>query len=363
MPDTAVQEVPTTSTPGSSSPTSSTTGSPTTQAAQTTNAPSERPTEATLGPTATRSELSAFLKKADAAADATTPQAPLVADGSAAATVQPTEPTVAGAPNPQTAQGPVPFPVHKTALENARVKGGADKLAELGLPPSFTRENAAWALDVATRINRDGALGFYKWLGDQLAADPRFAPQMKPAATAPTKPQPDVEIRDDRGQVVGMGYSAARQEELLAWNQQQLEGKFTQLIQPFQQEREQRLQNERLSAIHADQEQRADQVLTQVNRILRMDTLSKDDQAVLGAKLLDEMQRTPNAIEAALIVFERDVVPGLEKRGQQAARETDLKKAAANTANGTGGRSAPTLRPDASKDDLIKFLKAQDGVA
>lgn len=362
MPETAVPEVPQTSTPAPSSP-SSPAGSPTTQAAPTTTSASERPTEATIRPDATRGELAAFLKQADGAADATTPQSPLVADPAAAPIAPPTEPTVAGAPQSQAVQGPIPFAEHKRILDNARTKAGADKLAELGLPPTFTRENAQWALDVATRINRDGLLGFHKWLSDQIAADPRYRQQLAPQAQAPTKPQPDVEIRDERGNVVGMGYSAAKQEELLAWNQQQLKGEFAQMLHPFQQEREQRLQHEQLAAIQADQERRADTVLAQVNRILRMDTLSKDDQAALGAKLLDEMSRTPNAIEAALIVFEREVVPGLEKRGQQAARDTDLKKAAANTVNGTGGRSAPTLRPDASKEDLIKFLKQQDGVA
>lgn len=361
MPDPAVAEVPSTSTPASPSPTSSTPVTPTTQAAATTTAPSERPNDApTLSPTATRDELGKFLAAQDRPADATTPQSPLVADGAAAATVQPTEPIVPGAPDAPPAQGPIPFDKHERIVANTRTKAVAEHMQSIGLPPTFTKENAAWSMDMARRMQ--DPVAFHAWLGKELAANPNYRAAVQPATPAPVKPQPDVEIRDDRGQVVGMGYSAAKQDELLAWNQQQMEGKFAQMLSPFQQDRDKQLEKQRLDALHVEQEKRADATLTHVNRILRMETLAKDDQAALGAKLLDEMSRTPNAIEAALIVAERDVYPLLEKKGQQAARDTDLKKAAANTAN-PGGSSAPSLRPDASKADLVAFLKRQDGLA
>ncbi len=344
MPESAVVDVATTSTPAPSSPTSGTpTSAPATSAiatTPTTTPASERPTDA--------KSLSKFMQKQDGdlAADATTPKPPLVTDPAAAATVQPPEPLKAGAPDLNAAKGPIPFDVHHTALANARTAAVAEYKKQHGWAEQFKPDQRDWLIDVAKRMT--DPVAFHRWFGEQLSAHPQYQTQLAaPAANA--KPQPDVEIHDGNGKVVGMGYSAAKQEELLAWNSRQVEGKFTQMLQPFQQEREHRLEQERIDQQQKDLNTRADGVMTQVNKILRLDKLPADEQAALGKKLLDEMSRTPDAVEAALAVFERDVVPSLEKKGQQAALDTNLKKAAANTANGNGPAShAP--RPKSAKE-------------
>ena len=353
MPEAAVPEVSQTSTPAPSSPTSGTPASApvTSTIATTPQTPpaSERPTDV--------KSLSKFMQNLETGktADATTPQSPLVADPAAATTAPPTTPIVPGAPESMTA-APPPETWPKI-LENARTKAVADYKQSLGPLANFTPEQKTWFIDMAARMN--DPVAFHRWFGEQLAGDPRFSQQVQPAAN--TKPQPDVEIRDDRGQVVGMGYSAAKQEELLAWNSQQVEGKFTKLLQPFQQEREQRIERERIDEQQKVLNTRADGVMSQVNKILRLDKLPKDQQAAMGQKLLDEMSRTPNAIEAALMVFERDVVPSLERKGQQAAVDTNLKKAAANTANGTGGSAKPTIGPKSTLKELSAFLAQNEG--
>ncbi len=355
MPEPAVVAGTPPATPAPSSPTSGTPASApvTSTIATTPQTPpaSERPTDV--------KSLSKFMQNLDAGktADATTPQSPLVADPAAATTAPPTTPIVPGAPESMTA-APPPETWPKI-LENARTKAVADYKQSLGPLANFTPEQKTWFIDMAARMN--DPVAFHRWFGEQLAGDPRFSQQVQPAAN--TKPQPDVEIRDDRGQVVGMGYSAAKQEELLAWNSQQVEGKFTKLLQPFQQERDQRIKQEQINREQKILDTRADGVMTQVEKILRIDKLppNSPERFALGQKLLDEMSRTPNAVEAALMVFERDVVPSLERKGQQAAVDTNLKKAAANTANGTGGSSKPTIGPKSTPKEIAAFLAQNEG--
>lgn len=351
----------TTSTPATSSaPSVPSTSTPATSATSTTVATptaAERPNEAAkLGPTSSAKDIAAYLKAGEAAADATTPQTPLVTDSAAAATTPLTTDQTAGAIDPTNAKGPIPFDVHHTALENARVKAVTEYKDKYGWAEQFKPEQRAWMLDMAQRMNDPWA--FHQWFGEQLSANPRTAAQRPQPAAA--KPQPDVQVLDQQGNVVGMSFSAERQAELLTWERQQMTGEFKQLLQPFQQERDQRIQSERLAAQQKDLNTRADATFAHVNKILRMDSLSKEEQVALSGKLLKEMETTPNAIEAALTVFEREVVPTLTQKAEQTALETNRKKAAGNTA--TGGAAAPaTIGPHSTQKEISAYLRSLEG--
>lgn len=355
MSDTAVVDVPTTSTPAPSSPTSSTPASavatPAVAATPTTPPASERPTDA--------KSLSKFLQAADAAADATTPQSPLVADPGAAPIVPTTDPTKAGAVDPNVAKGPIPFEAHQTALANARTKAVADYRQQYGWAEKVDRKAFEETSNLAKHLSTN-TVGFYNWLGEQIRQHPVLSQQLQgaPPAAPVKKPVADVQIIDQAGNVVGMTYSEKSQAELLNWELEQRTGSFTKMLQPLLKDRDDRIQQEKVQTEQKALNARADGVMAQVTKILRMDGLSEAEKADRGKKLLDEMQRTPNAIEAALVVFERDVVPSLEKKGQQAALDTNLKKAAANTANGNGA-AATTGRPKNAKE-LAKFMEAHD---
>lgn len=343
-------------------PTPTTTPAPETSSAAST--PSSTPATSTTATTASTppaverpkdaKELSALLRKNDEAASATTPHAPLVTDPAAAATTPLTTAPTAGAADTN-AKGPIPFEVHHTALENARTKAVADFKREIGPVANLDAKQREWMVDMAARMA--DPVAFHRWFGQQLETHPHYGQQLRTAnAPAPVKPQPDVQVLDHQGNVVGMSFSAERQAELLAWDRQQMTGEFRQLLQPFQQEREQRIQQERQTAQQKELNTRADATLTKVNKILRMDTLSKEEQASLSGKLLKEMESTPDAIDAALAVFEREIAPKAQQQAEQAALDTQRKKAAGNTANGTGTAPA-TPRPKNAKE-LAAFMAA-----
>lgn len=345
MPETAVTEVPVTSTPAPSSSTSGTPASaPATSAIATTPTTppaSERPTDV--------KSLSAFMQKLDTTADATTPTAPLVADPAAAAIPPPTTGQPAGVSEPASAKGPIPFDVHHTALANARTHAVAEYKKQHGWAEQFKPEQRDWLIDAATRMK--DPVAFHRWFGEQLNAHPQYRQQL----AAPPAAQPDVEIQDAQGNVIG------KLSQFLQAEREQIRGEFTNLVKPILTERDQRLQKEKEDAAHQDLEKRTDGVMAQVNRVLRLDKLPQDEQAAIGKKLLDEMVRTPDALDAALIVFERDVVPSLERKGQQAAADTNLKKAAGNTANGTSAGTKPSIGPNSSQKEIAAYLRTLEG--
>lgn len=353
MPETAVVDVPITSTPAPSVPSSP--AAPAISAPSGTPAASERPTDV--------KSLSKFLQKEAATADATTPKPPLVADSAAAPIAQPPATTPTGVSDlqaDQTLRASLGYPPEARwpdILDGQRKKAVAEFRQQLGPVADFNPQQREWLIDMAGRM-RD-PVAFHRWLGEQLQAHPTYGQQFRPAQPAATKPDPDVQIHDAAGNIVGMSYSADRQAALLKWEREQLTGEFKQLLQPFQQDRETRIAQERTDAQQKDLNTRADATMARVNKILGLESLPKDEAAALGKKLLDEMSRTPDAIEAALNLFERDVRPGLEKKGQDKALETNRQKAAANTANGSGPAS-PSARPTNAKE-LAKWMAANEG--
>ncbi len=378
MPDTAVVEVPQTSTPASSSPTSSTPASaPATSATATTPTTppaSERPKDA--------ASLSKFLQSEAAAADAT-PQPPLVADSAAAAITPPVGDGTPGAALPKASQGPIPFEVHQTALTNARTKAVTEYRSQHG-----------WAADVPQRLIQSGISQeqFTEWVqaSRAMAADPVkfFSEKMaelqnhpvygaqirstagRTLASAPAQmPQADVQVVDQAGNVVGMTYSDKQQALKDDFLRQQMTGEFRQMVQPLLTEQQLRIKadadQKRAAAVAENTRQlnaAADDVMTTIDGILHLPKdASKEQRDALYAKVDAEVKAKPGtrAEHAALAVYTRDILPTLQASAEATALDTQRKKAAGNTANGTG-RLPANARPTNAKE-LAAFMAEHEG--
>ena len=110
--------------------------------------------------------------------------------------------------------GPIPFDVHKTALENARVKERDEWKAKHGWAETADKTTYDQAVALAKRFQTD-RVGYIRDLIAEAHADPQLSQALRSEAArllsagrqAPTMPPPDVEITDGAGNVIGRTYS------------------------------------------------------------------------------------------------------------------------------------------------------------
>ncbi len=347
--ETAVVEPTTAPAPETSSPAPS--SAPATSATPTTVSPPpvvERLKDA--------KDVSAFLRKAaDAPLVAATPDTPPVAQPEAATTAQAQEPVKAGEV-PSATPGPIPFPQHKQILENARREFDTYKQrhgwAET-IPQAKLQEWGTFADRVKTDLP-----GVIAELTQAGMNHPIWGPQLRSSAgrtlaSAPAaRPEPDVQVVNAQGQVVSMTFSAETLAEVQAWDRAQMTGEFKQLIQPFQEERDTRLRD----AAIAEEKRQNDAIvlrgLAQVNGILK-------GKHALGPKVAEYMAQGMDPIDAALKVRDEFIEPTVTEAAQAAVLETQKKKAAGNTANGSGAAALPKRLM--TEKDVADFLRAGDG--
>jgi hypothetical protein len=161
--------------------------------------PSERPTFA-----------QAFAQ--DAAATPATPAAP---EGTA--TIEPAAVTAMdGAINPSEPKGPIPFDVHKTALDNARIKAADQAKQEFEAQFGWAKSVDRGAVEEAARLGQlyqTDRAGYIRQVLAEAITDPSLAPLVRSEAARvlgsrqsppqPAQTVPDVPIVNEQGQVVG----------------------------------------------------------------------------------------------------------------------------------------------------------------
>ena len=172
---------------------------------------------------------------ADLASAMTSSASPDAAGAASPATTVPSEATTAatdpGATVPAAATattpersdpkpaGPIPLDVHTKALENARAKAVAEWEKDYGWAKTVKREEFDQAVALARRATGD-KIGFIREYLAEIQADPQYAQALRSEVSralgnrgggnsAAALPQPDVNITDDQGNVVGQGYLAA----------------------------------------------------------------------------------------------------------------------------------------------------------
>jgi hypothetical protein len=332
----------TTTTPATT--TESAPAAPATSAPDSSSTTSERPTTVT--------QLAAHMAKLDLASSATdkAPSAvPAAAATSQPANVQPASVT------PAPKQGPIPFDVHSTALENARTKTRAEVMAEverdLGWARQVSRESLTNMSQIATQINTD-PVGFLNRMAAELANHPTYGPQLRSSAGrtlaggAATSLDPDVTIVDDKGQPVGKTFSAERVQAIV---KQAVSEAIGREVQPLKSEYEQRQAAEKTQANLREINEKADTAIARMTEIL-------DGRNDLWAHVDALLAQGKDPIDSALAVRKQHIVPGQTKSAEAAAADMMKRKAAGNTANGAGTSTATTARPKNPKE-LAAFME------
>lgn len=350
--DTAVADTATTPAPETSSP-ASTSSAPVTSTAQTT---ASAPAAERLTPNATQQEISSFLRKLDAPAAAT--PAPTIA-------AQPGGPTAQAAADPPKA-GEVPKPYSAppekewpTILENARTKAIDGFRAQYGITPQVTPELFSTGIGFARAINTN-PIQFLNELSANIANHPVWGPQLRSSAgrtlASPpaSRPEPDVQIMNAQGQVVGMTYSAERLQQAQEWDWTQREQKLNQRIQPLVSAEEKRQSDAQEAAFQKDADAGAETELVRVNEIL-------EGKTELGPEVAKLMAQGVNHIDAALQVRKQFIAPTITAAAEAAVLDTQRKKAAGNTVNGSGPTTTTRkFHPGMTQKEFAAALREAD---
>ncbi len=169
---------------------------------------------------------------------------PAVTDGDPPTTEAAPQETDAPVVLPDGKEGPIPFTVHKTALDNARLKAAQE---------TETRLTQQWQQDVqpvlsaAKAIAQDvttGSIDGLRQLLNEYAAHPQLGPQLqsmlasqqRPAAPPQTddqEPQPDYDYNGTPF------FSAPQLQKWQQWHARQTDARIQQQLQPLQQSHQQ----------------------------------------------------------------------------------------------------------------------------
>lgn len=262
---------------------------------------------------------------------------------------------------PERPKGPIPFEAHDRAVNNARTKGKEEGAAEW-------RQKYGWAEQVpqadlqrwgqtADRLLSD-PVKYAEDLLAELESHPTYGPQMKAqtarrlasyrqreAATAP--PQPDVQIVDANGNVVGMTFSA-RQLEL---RDQQVERAREERWQAELQRRTAPLEQMRAQAVERERRQQIEQsVDKQLSEAAAWPHFKQYEQQVAA-----EVSRGASLERAYLTVFNRDIYPNLATHERATVfGQLKNKTAAATVSPSSGTTSVPTNDADKPWEQLFQ---------
>lgn len=328
-------------------------------AAPATSEPSSTPAVSERPQTVT--ELASLMAKLDGNPGATEkPTKPVTSAPAATAQGQPvTEPGSSSAPA-KVSDAPIPLTVHQTAMTNARAKERATVTAEFdrdfGWAKQVPRESFQQMVGYANEINTD-PVGFLNRLTAELTAHPTYGPQLRSnagrtLATGREALEPDVQVHDANGRVIGMTYSAemvAKREAALA---HQIKSELLQTVQPLRAAHDKAEADAKSAEVQKEINGQADVIFNRIDAIL-------DGRKDLYAEVNSLMTAGLDAYDAAIQVRASRIVPGQTASATTAAVDTFKKKAAGNTANGAQTAVAAIARPRTEKD-LANLLREMD---
>lgn len=328
-------------TPGTDSPTSAP-SVPTSTAAPATSAPS----------TPIRPDQRPTFEQAFAR-DAVAPAPVVPVEGAPVATAPGETPAV------EAPKGPIPFDVHKTALDNARKKEAERLTAEFqsqyGWAQQLDRPSVEAAMSLGQRYQSDKP-GFIREVLAEALQDATLAPLIRseaaralssgrgqPAAQEPDL-SPDIPVMDANGQIVAQTFSAQKVQQIV-------ERAIAQAVKPLQQDFQTRQQREQA----AKQEQEISTAATDIYTEA-LDVLPgfKDHQDAIQKVFLT----IPGDPAKALRQAWKQVVGGTLSNADQ-VRAEQLKalqtKAASSVPNPAAASSAPAQRPRSFHDPALKW--------
>lgn len=286
------------------------------------------------------------------------------------ATTAPAPGTDPSAITPGPKQGPIPFDVHKTALENARQKATTEAQAtfdrDYGWAKQIPQQTIQHWSGIAHLMASDPPAFLEKYFAE-AATHPTFGPQVKSwaaktlAQRAGAKPpdlSPDVVVQDAAGREVARTFSADRVQAIL---QEALSKEIAPLKQDLD-SRRQREQQWQAAARQAEATQRleasTDAVLADITDLLDISdqTPQPDKDALfteLSALLDADPQLTPH--KAAMQLRKTRIVPTLQGKAQQRVLDDLTQKAGAQAMNPSRTSVAPAHRPKSFNDPALKW--------
>jgi hypothetical protein len=250
---------------------------------------------------------------------------------------------------------------HQKVLANARTKERAAVTAEFdrnyGWARQVPREAVQQMGELADRLQKD-PIGFLNQLQQELAAHPTYSQQLRSMAGRTLAGgqgpiQPDVEVHDAQGRVVARTFSDAMLARRDAAMAAQIKADLLQTVQPLRAAHDRAEQQARMEETTRQVNAEADVIMQRIDSILDG---RKDLYSAVNQLMTDGM----DAYDAALMVMQQHVAPTRAASAQRSAVATMQKKAAGNTANGTGTSVATTTRPKNSRE-LAAYLANLEG--
>lgn len=249
---------------------------------------------------------------------------------------------------------------HKKILENTRAKTRAEVESEYQSRypwlSKLTPEEAQGWVETA-RSMAESPIQFLQDFAGKLREHPVWGPQLRSEAArmlasqrTEAPPEPDVEILDGAGNVVGKTYSDAALQKRDEWLSARIAKQFQSELAPLKQSHEQAKAQQQHAEFMQAVEHEADTVLADVTAIVGQ------DEAALKA-VAEAMDANPQwtAQRAAAHVFETLVKPGLTTSTKAQVLDELKTRAAASTLNPSAAAVTSTTRPTSLLDPGLKW--------
>jgi hypothetical protein len=284
--------------------------------------------------------------------------------------------TTSPSTEPAKPAGPIPFDVHKTALENARIKATQEALAQFdqqyGWAKQVDRGELEHALTVARKLNVGaGPEAFISGLQELLTdgqRDPQIAAALRSfqgkalAQLRQQQAQPDQEpqflLESADGSV---RFDPQAFQQWKQWNEQRVLSQVEQKLQPLQQAHQQTQEQQARVARAQQVEHFTTTTFADLQTWPGME--SQDARAAVAKELAaaridpDDPREVQLALNAA---YRKAVLPTLHTASRQAVLNDINRQAAASTVNpAQTSTRAPKSMADMSIAEALQFVAAQ----
>jgi len=260
-----------------------------------------------------------------------------------------------------TPKGPIPFDRHESILRNAREKAKAEALQEwkqqYGWAENVDKSAYERAQQRVSMLDQD-PIGFYRALERELKSHPHLGPQLE----RPQKvelPKPSLVSADGR-----QAYTAEEVNAFVEAKVADIQARMAEQLQGFQTE-QQKLALAEARRIQATEAQtQAAQITTELKTLPYWSEAEPEVKKIFASMTDRDVARLGmyGAVYSAYTQALPGILSKLQKKTQQAERDTMQKKAGAGTVDPSASQPIGKARPK-NRKDIEKFLRERAGVA
>jgi len=291
-------------------------------------------------------------------------EAPASSETGATGQAGATDPTGASHPSAEK-QGPIPFTVHHTALENARVKARDEALSEWRQQHGWAEQVDRASVEEAARLGQlytQDRAGYVRQLLAEAVSDPTLAPVVRSEAArilghrkaADPDLSPDIPVVDESGNVVNQSYSADRMRQVVAAEIAKALGPVSERFNPLLQEREQRQVQEQAAEQTRQLEAYVQDLYTEAVEVLPH---FKEHEAEIAAVMATIPGNEAKAMRKA---WAQVVGPKMAAKATTTVLDSFKQKAAAQTVDGSGKAASSPSRPQ-TPQELAAYMRQLQG--